>query len=78
MQILKYNLIARDEEGDPVMGAAVTLGYSQDNLALARAEAWQGQVTVEEDDGSEPEQTQLQRIAELEAALDMLLSGVTQ
>lgn len=78
MKYLKYNLITQGEKGEEIKGAAVSLAYSEANLALARAEAWQGEIAVEEDGRPEPELTQEQRIAELEAALELLLTGVTE
>lgn len=50
------------------------------NLLIAQKEAYNGEYTVEDDGQPEPEtpQTQEQRIAELEEALDMLLNGVTE
>ena len=49
------------------------------SYAVAKAEAYNGEVVVE-DDGVEEhvEQTPEQRIAELEEALELLLTGVTE
>lgn len=47
------------------------------NLAIAKAEAYNGEVTVEEVEDDEAEQTAEERIAELEEALALLLSGET-
>lgn len=60
-------------------GAAVEMGWNEINEELAKREADDGEYIIE-DDGIEEskEQTQEQRIAELEAALGMLLSGVTE
>ena len=58
-------------------GKAVSLGYSEENLRIAELEADNGEYTIE-DDGLPEEQTPEQRIAELEEALELLLSGVTE
>ena len=58
-------------------GRSVTMGYSGENLKLAMEEADDGTCTIE-DDGQPEEQTPEQRIAELEEALALLLSGVTE
>ena len=60
--------------------SAVTLTWSEANEAIARQEAHNGEYTIE-DDGQpepEPEVTPEERIAELEQALELLLSGVTE
>lgn len=56
-------------------GKAVSLGYSEDNLLLAKQEADNGECTIE-DDGIPEEQTPEQRISELEEALNALLEGL--
>lgn len=58
-------------------GKCVFLGYSEDNLRLALLEADNGDYTIE-DDGQPDEQTPEQRITDLEEAMDLLLSGVTE
>ncbi len=87
MQVIRYNLIAKintGTEGEPIWeeskGYAVTMGYSERNLEIAKAEAWQGEVEIVDDGEPEPEETvsDSERIAELEEALEMLLSGVTE
>ena len=54
--------------------------YSQENEEIAKKEAYKGEYTIEDDGQPEPEapQTQEERIAELEEALALLLSGVTE
>ena len=52
--------------------------YSEENEALAAEEAYNGVYTVEETDEQERLPTDAERIAELEEALAMLLSGVTE
>ena len=51
--------------------------YSAENLERVKAAAVDGEYTIE-DDGIEEEYTPEQRIAELEEALALLLSGVTE
>lgn len=60
--------------------SAVRLSYSDSHLEIAKKEAYQGKYTVEDDGQSEPvkEPTAEERIAELEEALALLLSGVTE
>ena len=52
--------------------------YSEENEALAQQEAYDGTYTIEETAEPETPQTNAQRITELEEALAMLLSGVTE
>lgn len=60
-------------------GAAVEMGWNEANESLAQREADNGEYTVEDDGVEETsELTQEQRIAELEEALALLLSGVTE
>ena len=61
-------------------GMAVEMGWNEANEEVAKREADGGLYTVE-DDGrpeSEVKPSDTERIAELEEALDMLLSGVTE
>lgn len=46
--------------------------------SIARDEACNGEYTIEDDGQPEPEATPEERIAELEEALSLLLSGVTE
>lgn len=57
----------------------VEMGWNEINEEVAKAEAYNGEYTIE-DDGTEEstEPTQEERITELEEALDMLLNGVTE
>ena len=54
--------------------------YLEANEEIAKREAYNGEYTIEDDGEPEPEapQTQEERIAELEEALALLLSGVTE
>ena len=82
MQIIKYQLateINRGTEEEPdieVSIAAVSMPYTEANYQLAQAEAYQGQVTIE-DDGQpepEPEPTLEDRVTNLESAIERGLS----
>lgn len=77
---IKYQLLqGQDEEGNPIL-APVAMGYSESNEAIAKAEAWGGEYSIEDDGQPEPEATptEAERIAELEEAMELLLSGVTE
>ncbi len=73
MKIIQYKLLTGD-------GPEVTMTYSEENLLIAQAEAWNGDVEVVDDGQPEPEQTPTdsERIRELEEALELLLSGATE
>lgn len=60
--------------------SSVAIPYSEENEEKAKREAYNGEYTIEDDGQEEPaaEPTQAERIAELEEALELLLSGVTQ
>ena len=66
------------EEKEMLVG--IEAPYSEANAEIAKNEAVNGEYTIEDDGQPEPEaqQTAEERIAELEAALSMLLSGVTK
>ena len=69
-------------EENPVMQDCLyekSLPYSAEAEEIAKAEAHNGEYTIE-DDGipTEEQPTPEQRIAELEAALEMILSGVVE
>ena len=69
MKVIRYNL----------NGCPVEMGWNETNEAIAKKEADNGEYVIE-DDGVEEvaEPTQEERIAELEEALALLLSGVTE
>lgn len=80
MKVIKYNLFqSMKRDGTPNL-SPVTMHYSEESLAIAKAEAYNGEYTIEDDGQPEPEAqpTEAERIAELEEALAMLLSGVTE
>ena len=86
MKILRYftecKMLSTDENGDTVSSTAlceVETPWSEANEEIAKREAHNGEYTIE-DDGAEEvvEPTPEERIAELEEALALLLSGVTE
>ena len=54
------------------------MGWNEANEEIAKREAYNGEYAIEEVDEPEAEPTEAERIAELEEALAMLLSGVTE
>lgn len=77
---MKYICYQMRIPGDGEQLSSVRLSYSDSHLEIAKKEAYQGKYTVEDDGQPEiaAEPTQEQRIAQLEEALELLLSGVTQ
>lgn len=86
MKIIKYHLKTRVNTAplgeEPVwedaQGAACTMPYTEENLEIAKAEAF-GEVEVVDEGAPEPvlEPTQEERLSALEAAmLEMVLGGV--
>ena len=57
-----------------------TMGWNEANEEIAKREAYNGDYAIEDDGQPEPETvpSQEERIAELEEALELLLSGVTE
>lgn len=55
-----------------------TVPWNETNEELAKREAYNGEYTVEDDGQPKPEATAEERITELEEALNLLLSGVTE
>lgn len=56
----------------------VNVEYTETNEAIAKAESYNGEYSIVDDGQTETQPTDTERIAELEEALDMLLSGVTE
>ena len=84
MKVIKYNLRTEvnhgSEEKPDILETLhpVVMGWSEANEAIAAKEAYNGEYTVEDDGEPEPGPTDAERIAELEEALELLLSGVTE
>ena len=61
MKIIKYQLATEVNHGTPeepdieTVLSGVTMPYTEANCAIAQAEAYQGQITVEDDGRPEPE-----------------------
>jgi hypothetical protein len=61
MKIIKYQLATEVNHGTPeepdieTVLSGVTMPYTEANYAIAQAEAYQGQITVEDDGQPEPE-----------------------
>lgn len=79
MKYLKYNLLqCFREDGTPLLSEK-TMSWSEANEEIAKLEAYNGKYTVE-DDGTNvsPVPTHEERLADLEEAFALLLSGVTE
>lgn len=85
MKVLKYRLMTEVNHGTEAepkieqVFSAVTLGWSETNEKIAKAEAYNGEYTIEDDGKPEPAPSQLDRI-EAQAAYtammtDTLLEG---
>lgn len=77
-KVINYNLCTV-VEGEEIL-SPVTMGWSETNEEIAKKEAWGGEYTIEDDGQPEPEAqpSPEARIAQLEEALELLLSGVTE
>jgi hypothetical protein len=68
MKVIKYQLCAEvnhgteDEPKIKQVFSAVTLGWSEANEKIAKAEAYNGEYTIEDDGEPEPAPTQIDRI----------------
>lgn len=77
MKSLKYNLCTV-VDGKEIL-SPVAMGWNEANEEIAKREAYKGEYTIEDDGAEEAhELTEAERIAELEEALALLLSGVTE
>lgn len=82
MKIIKYQLATEINHGTPeepdieTVLSGVTMPYTEANYAIAQAEAYQGQITVEDDGQPEPapgaEDITLDMLADHEERLCML------
>lgn len=87
MKRIKYKFLSaeinRGTEEEPKLEKVIlnkSMTWSEANEEIARREAYNGEYEIYDDGQPEPEpkQTPEERIAELEAALELLLSGVTE
>lgn len=68
MKIIKYQFCTKvnhgteDEPKIEQVSSAVTLGWSEANEKIAKAEAYNGEYTIEDDGEPEPVPTQIDRI----------------
>ena len=68
MKVIRYQLCTKvnhGTEGKPDIQqvfSAVTLGWSEGNEKIAKAEAYNGEYTIEDDGEPEPASTQIDRI----------------
>ncbi len=78
MKIIKYKLLSAEIDNEQIF-LEKSMGWNEVNEEIAKQEAYNGEYTIEEDGQPEPEAqpTESERIAELEEALALLLSGVT-
>lgn len=74
MKIITYQRVTGD------ITARVEMPWSEANEVIAKREAHNGGYTIEDDGQPEPElaATTEDRVTNLEEALDLLLSGVTE
>lgn len=82
MKIIKYQLVTEINHGTPeepdieTLLSPVTVTYTEEAYAIAQAEAYQGQITVEDDGQPEPgpgaEDITLDMLADHEERLCML------
>ena len=75
MKVIKYQICTQAE--DTTILSFVTMDWNETNEEIAKREAYNGEYTIE-DDGEETQPSDSQRIDELEEALALLLSGVTE
>lgn len=85
MKILKYNICTKINHGTADTPSweevlfPVVMGWNEANEAIAAKEAHNGEYTIEDDGNEETApQTTEERIAELEEAVELILSGVTE
>lgn len=86
-KVIKYKFLScevnRGTEDKPDIEQILlekSMEWNESNEENAKREAYNGEYTIEDDGKPEPvvEQTTEQRIAELEEAIELLLSGVTE
>lgn len=88
MKIIRYKVLTEVNHGtkeDPkveVLLQEKTMVWSDTNEVIAKAEAHNGEYTIEDDGQPEPEPTQAEQLRadvdELREALNMILTGVTE
>ena len=85
MKVIKYNIRTKVNHGTEEESlieetfCPVIMGWNEINEEIAKREAYKGEYTIEDDGAEEAhELTEAERIEELEEALALLLSGVTE
>lgn len=75
-----YNPETEKQEQQQSLAEVTVENPTETDIAQAEAVAYNGEYTIEDDGQPEPvvKPTQEERIAELEEALELLLSGVTE
>ena len=83
-KVIKYSMstkVNHGTTGSPVWKEIITpviMGWSEVNEEIAKREAHNGEYVIDEDEQEVPSMTQEERIAELEDALELLLSEATE
>lgn len=79
MKIIKYKFLSAEIDNEQIF-LEKSMGWNEVNEEIAKQEAYNGEYTIEED--GQPEQevqaTDAERITDIEEALALLLSGVTE
>lgn len=88
MKVIKYhilieiNLGTQDEPKIEQMLLTVRAKYSDRNMEIAKTEAYNCEITIEDDGQPEPGPTEADQlrtdVAELKEALNMIITGVTE
>lgn len=83
MKVIKYQLCTEvnhgteDEPNIEQVFSAVTLGWSEGNETIAKAEAYNGEYTIEDNGEPEPEPTVNERMKKLETENKLLREQVS-
>lgn len=79
MKIIKYKFLSAEVDNEQIF-LEKSMGWNEVNEEIAKQEAYNGEYTIEDDGQLEQEvqATDAERITDLEEALALLLSGVTE
>lgn len=86
MKVIRYNIPGKTGVYNPETDAVeerdticeVLVQWNESAEEIAKREALNGEYIIEDDGEPDPPQTDAERIAELEEALNLLLTGVTE
>ena len=88
MKIIRYQIATKVRYGTEenpnieVLLQEKTMGWSESNEVVAKNESYNGEITIEDDGQPEHEPNESEKlqadVTELQEALDLLLSGVTE